>query len=1238
MLIKVLVGALIFLSLMFMALLWLVCVLAKIALWIPGSITGFIVLVVLLWLVFRAYRAQRAARGLEDALSAQAKQQATMVRPDLQIEVQQMQEEFDKAVSALKMAGNGRRGRDALYFLPWYAIIGPPGAGKSTALRNSGLNFPYASRGGNAAVKGLGGTRNCDWWLTNEAVVLDTAGRWSTQEEDHDEWISFLGLLKRYRPRKPINGLITAISIGDIANAAEDEIESLAIRMRERLDEVQTQLRVSIPVYVLFTKCDLLEGFLETFNELRREDRNQVWGATYPLAKKAVHISDSVGESFDELCSVLEPRSLARMAEERSIAKRTRIYAFPLQFAAVKRNLTKFVSVMFQHNIYQSMPTLRGVYFTSGTQEGRPFNLLVNRLAEALGSKPRAEGNEEPTVDHKSYFLNGLFTRVIFEDRAVASASQAELNSQRWKRLVLTTSLGLVALVIGLIPSYAWSLNKLQLTRVQSALDEWEAPEQKKLDPRQKLQRLDPLLEQLNKLVEYEKSGPPFSMRMGMYNQDELVAPLRRYYANLLRRELVQLIVAADLDAMTDYGLRMASVPSAKPSPEEQDAYYDLLKLHLLLTQPKESAEPPFESDLINWVQQRLLGRFDRIAGDDEELKLSGKINAELYTTFMTEFPELTFTRDKEVVSRLRAVLTRVPATERTLQRLIFLAESEGYGMTLSHMIGATSVITATGAVRGAFTRRGYDNVVRDRLSEDMLEDAGELWVLGLADNAAKANQQRAEQVAELKNAYFRAYIEEWRTFISGLKVHRPENHSAALELLRELSRGMPPPVALLITRVFENVTGLKPKPTAESLASAAGSSVVDSIRDKFGRLLGESGKPNKLGKQLNDMVPGARRGVTVGENDLARTFEGFYTFVVPPSAVAAGDPNNPAAAPVAAPPRGAVGFDVYQEQLYYVRDALQKYLDNPAETEQLQARMSEARVKVRSLIDQQPVGFRPWFEALLWPPIERAAVSGTTAIAGGISDNYCNDLYAEYRRTIAGRYPFNRDGQDLPLTDFGNFYKPKEGRVWQFVGARMANALKLDGDRYTFTRELGQDGSSMYSNRLLEFFQASQDVTRSFYATGAIAPSIEFEVRVHPSPSVALTQFTVGGKTAEHYNGPERWKTLSWPGERPEDGAGIVIRGANGMHERMRHEGPWALFRLIEAGTVTSGAGRVFTVAWELQTHDVTLQVDFQPKRGESPFFGVPGRSNRPTFLDPVRNKSVDAPKQIVSTGRSCN
>ena len=143
-------------------------------------------------------RAARAARELEAALAQQASQQLDSVRPDLQPELDEIRAEFEKAIGALKSSKLGRGRRDALYVLPWYLIIGPPGAGKTTALRNSGLEFPHLS-GGNRGVRGIGGTRNCDWWLTNEAVLLDTAGRWSTQEQDHDEWLGFLEMLRKYR-------------------------------------------------------------------------------------------------------------------------------------------------------------------------------------------------------------------------------------------------------------------------------------------------------------------------------------------------------------------------------------------------------------------------------------------------------------------------------------------------------------------------------------------------------------------------------------------------------------------------------------------------------------------------------------------------------------------------------------------------------------------------------------------------------------------------------------------------------------------------------------------------------------------------------------------------------------------------------------------------------------------------------------------------------------------------------
>src|SRR5262249_61015588 len=100
-------------------------------------------------------------------------------------------------------------GRPALYALPWYMIGGPPAAGKSTALLASGLNFPYTP-GSGRGIRGVGGTRNCDWWFTQEAILLDTAGRYMTEEDDREEWLAFLSFLRKNPPKKPLNGVLVA--------------------------------------------------------------------------------------------------------------------------------------------------------------------------------------------------------------------------------------------------------------------------------------------------------------------------------------------------------------------------------------------------------------------------------------------------------------------------------------------------------------------------------------------------------------------------------------------------------------------------------------------------------------------------------------------------------------------------------------------------------------------------------------------------------------------------------------------------------------------------------------------------------------------------------------------------------------------------------------------------------------------------------------------------------------------
>ena len=212
-------------------------------------------------------------------------------------------------------------------------LIGPPGAGKTTALVNSGLKFPLSRGATPAAVAGVGGTRYCDWWFTEDAVLIDTAGRYTTQDSDakadQQSWFAFLDLLKKNRPRQPINGVLVAISLEDLMIMSPAEINAHANAIRARLLELHDRLKVDFPVYALFTKADLVAGFMEFFAGLGENGRKQVWGATFQTNDKTRNLVGEVPFEFDALIERLE-RSISPTAcrKSRRRARASRCSAF----------------------------------------------------------------------------------------------------------------------------------------------------------------------------------------------------------------------------------------------------------------------------------------------------------------------------------------------------------------------------------------------------------------------------------------------------------------------------------------------------------------------------------------------------------------------------------------------------------------------------------------------------------------------------------------------------------------------------------------------------------------------------------------------------------------------------------------------------------------------------------------------------------------------------------------------
>ena len=350
--------------------------------------------------------------------------------PDAQAakDIEALGERFKAAASALRtMRFTGADGvQRFVHELPWYAVIGAPDSGNSTALRNSGLRFPPLFEDGDPQVVGVGGTRYCEWWFSDEAVLLDTAGRYVAHEARGRSdvhagtaaWHGFLALLKKHRPQQPLNGAIVTLSVTDLLLWSKAERQHFSAHVRMRLAELYAGLDARFPVYLLVTKMDLLAGFAEFFENLDAHGRDQVWGTSFPLAADPVSVGKTYANDFEALQNRLYAEMLARIAEVGDLAGRAAIYRFPQQFHALGPLLVEFLTTAFSTLIDHHPLMLRGVYFSSATQSGKPVDRVMRTLERAFKLKPRAV--VAPSEAGKSYFMSRLLREVILPEAALA--------------------------------------------------------------------------------------------------------------------------------------------------------------------------------------------------------------------------------------------------------------------------------------------------------------------------------------------------------------------------------------------------------------------------------------------------------------------------------------------------------------------------------------------------------------------------------------------------------------------------------------------------------------------------------------------------------------------------------------------------------------------------------------------------------------------------------------------------
>lgn len=1042
--------------------------------WARVLAMGLVLVLLLVWGLYKLYRAlQRDDQLLQRWLHREGAQPA-LARE----EIRHLAERARHAVAQLRqmqrtMAGgtgsiwSGLRrvveGKRYLYELPWYMLIGQPGAGKSSLVLNAGLRFPLPDQMGAASARmtleRATGTQNCDWWLTNEAVFLDTAGRYTEQAPQADEqaaavhaaeWRGFLGVLRQVRPRAPINGALLVVDVAELLRADELQRTALAAQLRARLEELRTHLGIRFPVYLLLAKADVLRGFPAYFNGLTSEARRQVWGFTLPWMDDAQRrkaakrkqsgrsttaddgdapdsLPDSgqslalwVGREFAALIERIRAGVAMRLQEEFRVEDRQSLYVLPHELQGLMAPVQTLVAQVFADSRYdttQLQPTLRGVYLCSAVQPGQEMvaqpQALAVRLREAvrsLGHTVGLGGSKPPQMSRRSFFLSDLLEKVVMAEAHLVQPNlrwETRMRLLRWighgvVLLAFVWLSGALALSLRNNQAYLQAISEKTETLTRQMKDWLREPNtartEKVLDLAQDLPRVDGL----------DLASPDLSFQYGLYSAGPIAAAADQGYGQLLDRLVLPQVTA-----------HMEQVLRQSVAADDAEQAYQTLRVYLLLHDAKQYMQSPDHArDVRQWIKQAWQGQAESLS---QRLGNSAAMVGHLEWLFAGRRPVQSLSvANSALVQEVRSYLDKQSRSERLYVRVRTAAQAQApQAFSLVRALGpqaGTLFSLASGGsleqgVPGLFTYEGYHEVFAKQLTQTLTwAQQDDAWVMGqrVADDTAATDPQKADHralEAEVRRLFLAEYAGHWARFLDDVRLVRSDKSGTLaydLSILRQLAAADSPLVRLARAAARETTLSrplvMENKAEEKSIFEKAGDQLAQQ-QAKAGAALGVRPEA-RMERQEVDEKFSALREVVTGRGEGA--------------AMAAS---------------GRAGLESMTSVLneYYT---VLVVADTALSAGSLPPAGAEAATKLRIEAGKMPAPLR---EVLM-----DLSASGSDKVQQGAASILRNQAQAQMdrllgllslnvaepcQRLLAGRYPFANSAQEVSAEDFNAFF-----------------------------------------------------------------------------------------------------------------------------------------------------------------------------------------------------------------------
>ncbi|KAB0680234.1 type VI secretion system membrane subunit TssM [Aureimonas leprariae] len=801
----------------FLALVWLIAL--AIIIWFYGSYVGFgsfqplapeknrliaigVVFVGWLgWVIWSWFRRDRADKAMIDAVAGDGERQAAA---EARAEVDVLRGRLKEAMALLRKVVRRRFG--TVYELPWYLVMGAPGSGKTTSIVNSGLKFPLGEGLGAEPVRGVGGTRNCNWWFAEEAILIDTAGRYTTQGDarglDKAGWHGFLKLLRKHRRAQPLNGVVVTLSIADLLDRDPDEQLAEVRAVRQRLSEMDEVFAARVPVYLVLTKADLLDGFVPFFDGLARTEREQVWGMTFdlPLSQTGTEVPDAFVSEFELLRGRVGAMLMERLQQEPDIEERGRIFRLPAQLARLRDPMREVLTELCSGSKLVSAPLVRGVYLASGTQGLEDMPVPVTAAA----------GRSARTLK-RSYFLSRLFAGVIFEEAALV-ARDKRLTGRRL--MLRRVAAGAAACAVALVFA-GWTAaflhNRAAINEADAASARYAAlakdiPVRNVAD--EEFLRVLPALDALRQAEAGFEATRALPIDFGLDQREKIAGNHRLAYARALNALLLpRLMVHLQNE------LRRADRPAGET--------FDTLKLYAML-----GGLGPVDPD---YAANRAARIFAALYPGDGNTGTREALTA--HVEAMVERPIAPIQPDARLVADARAKVRGIQPAERVLDVLAARPEvaalpawrpADAAGVVGSPAFARRSGAAMSDGVEGLYTKNGFQAAVLLGIGSAAEAVAKEYWVRGEPAAAAPAPYDVAKAATQL---YFARFEETWRTTLADIEV-RPAPDLAGMTETARLLAAEPRPIEAL-ARSVADATDLRAVPLALPAEASLGSFVT---------------------------------------------------------------------------------------------------------------------------------------------------------------------------------------------------------------------------------------------------------------------------------------------------------------------------------------------------------------------------------------------------------------------------